>query len=107
MIDATPTPAARLADRLGRRLDAMHGRDRISAEFHRLAIDVVGRAEHDELDAAAKALLHRAMERAIFRTETDIADRFIHELADALAETPDDLFDRLARAELRRDMGLD
>jgi len=59
------------------------------------------------LDPAAKALVHHAMERAVVRTETDIADRFIHELADALAETPDDLLDRLARAELRRDMGLD
>ncbi|MEI8332659.1 MAG: hypothetical protein WCH74_02220 [Chloroflexota bacterium] len=107
MIDATPTSAASLANRLERRLDVVHGRDRISAEFHRLAIDVVGRAEHDELDPAAKALLHHAMERAILRTEIDVADRFIRELADALAETPDDLFDRLARAEIRRDLGLD
>jgi hypothetical protein len=107
MIDATPTTAASLANRLERRLDAVHGRDRITAEFHRLAIDVVGRAEHDELDPAAKALLHHAMERAVNRTEIDVAEKFVHELVDALIDAPDDLFLQLDRAELRRDLGVD
>jgi hypothetical protein len=107
MIDATPTTAASLAIRLERRLDAVHGRDRITAEFHQLAIDVVGRAEHDELDPAAKALLHHAMERAVHRTEVDVAGTFIRELVAALTDAPDDLFIRLDRAELRRDLGVD
>jgi hypothetical protein len=34
-------------------------------------------------------------------------ETFVHELAVALEKTPDDLFARLARAETRRDMGLD
>ena len=70
-------------------------------------MDVVGRAEHDELDPVAKATLHDAMEVAVHRTEVDVAERFVHELAIALAEAPDDLFARLARAETRREMGLD
>jgi len=106
MIASSPTHLA-LEGRLERRLDAVYGRDRLTAELHRLAIDVVGRAEHDELDSVAKARLHDAMERAVQRTEVDVVERFVHELAVALAETPDALFDRLARAETRRDMGLD
>ena len=106
MIASSPAHVA-LEVRLERRFDAVYGRDRLTAELHRLAIDVVGRAEHDELDATAKVRLHAAMARAVARTEVDVAERLIHELALALAETPDDLFARLARAETRRDMGLD
>jgi hypothetical protein len=106
MIASSPTHLP-LEDRLERRLQAVYGRDRLTAELHRLAIDVVGRAEHDELDAGAKAELHDAMRIAVHRTEVDVVERFVHELALALAETPDALFARLARAETRRDMGLD
>ena len=106
MIASSPSHVA-LEVRLERRLRAVHGRDRLYAELHRLAVDVVGRAEHDELDSAAKATLHTAMEIAVHRTETDVVERFVHELAVALEQTPDDLFARLARAETRRDMGLD
>ncbi len=96
-----------LEARLEHRLDLVHGRDRLTAELHRLAVDVVGRAEHDEIGPEDKARLHRAMALAVERTEAEVADRLVHELADALAEAPDDLFLRLARAELRRDFGLD
>jgi hypothetical protein len=106
MIASSPSHGA-LEVRLERRLVAVHGRDRLTSELHRLAVDVVGRAEHDELDAVAKATLHDAMAIAVHRTEVDVAERFVHELAIALAEAPDDLFARLARAETRRDMGLD
>ena len=103
MIAGSPSHVA-LEVRLERRLVAVHGRVRLTSELHRLAVDVVGR---DELDPAAKAILHDAMAIAVHRTEVDVAEHFIHELAVALAETPDDLFARLARAETRRDMGLD
>lgn len=106
MIASHPTHEA-LEVRLERRLDLVHGRDRLSAELHRLAVDIVGRAEHDEIGPEDKAQLHRAMALAVARTEEEVADRFVHELADALGETSDDLLVRLARAELRRDLGLD
>jgi hypothetical protein len=106
MIASSPSHVA-LEVRLERRLDAVYGRDRLCAELRRLAVDVVGRAEHDELDPASKARLHDAMEIAVHRTEADVVERFVHELAVALEQTPDDLFARLARAETRRDMGLD
>jgi len=106
MIASSPSHGV-LEVRLQRRLAAVHGRDRLTSELHRLAVDVVGRAEHDELDPAAKTTLHDAMEIAVHRTEVDVAERFVHELAIALAEAPDDLLARLARAETRRDMGLD
>jgi hypothetical protein len=106
MIASSPSHVA-LEVRLERRLDAVYGRDRLCAELRRLAVDVVGRAEHDELDPVSKARLHDAMEIAVHRTEADVVERFVHELAVALEQTPDDLFARLARAETRRDMGLD
>jgi hypothetical protein len=106
MIASAPSHVA-LEVRLERRLESVYGRRRLSAELHRLAIDVVGRAEHDELDSASKSRLHDAMQIAVQRTEVDVVERFVHELAMALEQTPDDLFARLARAETRRDMGLD
>lgn len=106
MLAGHPTHQA-LEARLEHRLELVHGRDRLTAELHRLAVDVVGRAEHDEIGPEDKARLHRAMALAVARTEREVADRLVHELADALAEAPDDLFLRLASAEVRRDLGLD
>ncbi len=106
MIQGHPSHAV-LEARLERRLDLVHGHDRLAVELHHLAVDIVGRAEHDEIGPAEKAQLHRAMAIAVARTEADASDRLVHELAEALAETSDELLLRLVRAETRRNLGLD
>jgi len=98
------TPAA---EWLEARLALVRARERMDREFRRIALDVVGRCEHDELDPAAKLLLRRVTERAIDATLEPATAVFGAALARGIEGLPAELRDRLTRAEARRDMGWD
>jgi hypothetical protein len=98
------TPAA---EWLESRLALVRARERIDRELRRIALDVVGRCEHDELDPAAKLLLRRVTERAIETTLDPLAAGFTAALARGIDGLPAELRDRLTRAEARRDIGWD
>ncbi len=93
--------------RLERRFSLIHGGDRVTHDLHRLAVDLVGRAEHDELRPDEKALLHRSMMRAVRRTDVALAALFLRALAEALEDLPDALWERLDLAEVRRHIGVE
>ena len=98
------TPAA---EWLESRLALVRARERMDRELRRIALDVVGRCEHDELDLAAKLLLRRVTERAIETTLDPLAAGFTAALARGIDGLPAELRDRLTRAEARRDIGWD
>jgi hypothetical protein len=107
-VASQPTVEARpTADWLDRRLALVRAGDRIEAELRRVALDVVGRCEHDELDTASKRRLLRVTEQAIEATLEPLTAAFATALARGLDELPEELRDRLTRAEARRDLGLD
>src|SRR5487761_2665477 len=68
---------------------------------------LVGRCEHDELDTASKLLLRRVTERAIESTLEPLTTTFAAALERGIDGLPDELRDRLTRAEARRDIGWD
>jgi hypothetical protein len=101
-------PAERsAAEWLVGRITLVRARDRIDAELRRVALDVEGRCEHDELDAASKLLLLRVTERAIEATLDPLVASFADALGRGIDGLPADLRDRLTRADARRDIGWD
>jgi hypothetical protein len=108
-VPAPPTVPARTtaAEWLDSRLALVRARDRIDGELRRVALDVEGRWEHDELDPASKLLLRRVTERAIESTLEPLIASFAAALARGIDGLPDELRDRLTRAEARRDIGWD
>jgi hypothetical protein len=96
-----------VAEWLDSRLALVRARDRIDEELRRVALDVVGRCEHDELDAASKLLLRHVTERAIESTLELLTAGFAAALERGIDGLPEELRDRLTRAEARRDIGWD
>ncbi len=96
-----------VAEWLDSRLALVRAKDRIDGELRRVALDVVGRCEHDELDTASKLLLRRVTERAIESTLEPLTTSFAAALERGIDGLPDELRDRLTRAEARRDIGWD
>lgn len=101
-----PTVLA-VGERIERRFDMVGGREQLSSELHRLAIDLVGRLEHDELDPASRELLQREIDRAVAASIEPLVARFSAELARGFVRLPDELQEWLVRSEVRREMGLD
>jgi len=96
-----------VADWLDNRLARVRARDRIDGELRRVALDVVGRCEHDELDPASKLRLRRVTEHAIESTLEPLIASFAAALERGIDGLPDELRDRLTRTEARRDIGWD
>jgi hypothetical protein len=98
-------PTQSMADQLRLRLDRMHGRDRLDAEFTRLAVDVLGPYGSDDLPAADSAWMHERVSHAVKVALDPALAAFMAELAKGLVEAPDDLLARVTRAKLRRELG--
>lgn len=108
MIESPVAPAPiETATWLHGRLAVVRARDRIDAELRRVALDVVGHGEHDELDPTSKLLLHRATERAIESALAPLVATFASALERGIDGLPRELRDHLMRAEARRDIGWD
>lgn len=108
MIESPSRPTSiTVAEWLASRLELVRATDRIHGELRRVALDVVGRCEHDELDPVSKLLLRRVTEGAIESALEPLTDTFAAALQRGIAELPADLRDRLTRAEARRDIGWD
>lgn len=103
---AKPTVLA-VGERIEHRFELVGGRDQLSTELRRLAVDLVGQVEHDELDPDARELLQREIDRAVAASIEPLVARFSAELARGFVRLPDDLQERLVRAEIRRELGLD
>ncbi len=101
-----PTVMA-VGERIERRFELIGGRDSLRDDLHRLAIDLVGRCEHDELDPASRQLLGREIDAAVAASIEPLIARFSAELARGFVRLPGQLQERLVRAEVRREMGLD
>jgi len=108
MIESPVAPAPNhVAEWLDSRLALVRAKDRIDGELRRVALDVVGRCEHDELDPTSKLLLRRVTERAIEATLEPFTANFAAALERGIDGLPDELRNRLTRAEARRDIGWD
>jgi hypothetical protein len=108
MIESPVLPApTTVAELVENRLALVRARDRIDGELRRVALDIVGHCEHDELDPTSKLLLRRVTERAIESTLEPLTASFAASLARGIDGLPDELRDRLTRAEARRDIGWD
>jgi hypothetical protein len=88
-------------------LALVRAKDRIDGELRLVALDVVGRCEHDELDPTSKLLLRRVTERAIESTLEPLTVTFAAALERGIDGLPEALRHRLTRAEARRDLGWD
>lgn len=80
---------------------------RVRAQLHEVAIDVVGRCEHDELSAVEKELLDEAMAIAVDEATVDLLERFEAALDAQLRSVPPQLRNRLFRALARASLGVD
>jgi hypothetical protein len=96
-----------VAEWLDSRLALVRAKDRIDGELRLVALDVVGRCEHDELDPTSKLLLRRVTERAIESTLEPLTVTFAAALERGIDGLPEALRHRLTRAEARRDLGWD
>jgi hypothetical protein len=96
-----------VGERIERRFELVGGREQLSAELHRLATDLVGEVEDDELDPASRELLEREIDRAVAASIEPLIARFSAELARGFVRLPEDLQERLVRDEIRRELGLD
>ena len=101
-----PTVLA-VGERIEQRFEQVGGREQLSTELHRLAIDLIGEFEHDELDPATRELLQGEIDRAVAASIEPLVARFSAELARGFVRLPDDLQERLVRAEVRRELGMD
>ena len=100
-------PFSESESRLRRRFLLVGGRTRLDREIRCLVVDIVGRAEHDELNAEAKSGLHMAMLHAIERATEDLEERLLHDLAVELNAVPETTRLCLDRATARRELGFD
>jgi hypothetical protein len=96
-----------VGERIEHRFELVGGREELSSELRRLAIDLVGGLEQDELDAASRDLLQHEIDRAVAASVEPLVARFSAELARGFVRLPAELQERLVRAEIRREMGLD
>jgi len=80
---------------------------RVRANLHEIAIDIVGRCEHDELSAEEKEILHEAMASAVDEVTTDLLERFELVLDERLRAVPPHLRSRLFQALTRASLGID
>jgi len=96
-----------VGERIERRFELVGGREQLSVELHRLATDLVGEVEDDELDPASRELLEREIDRAVAASIEPLIARFSAELARGFVRLPEDLQERLVRDEIRRELGLD
>ena len=103
----TTRPLLVLGERIEQRLERVGGRERLRAELRSLAVDVIGRWEHDELDPEIRALVGRGIDAAVAASIEPLVARFSAELARGLIHLPADLREELVRAEIRRELGYD
>lgn len=80
---------------------------RVRGNLHEIAIDIVGRCEHDELSAEEKEILHEAMASAVDEVTADLLERFELVLDERLRAVPPDLRSRLFQALTRASLGID
>ncbi len=83
----------------------VRGRDRLDAELLRIAMDVIGPYDRDDLPPEEREWLEEKMTRAVQAAIEPALQAFLAELAAGLVEAPDDLLARVTRAKLRREMG--
>ncbi|MBP1705232.1 MAG: hypothetical protein H6Q36_971 [Chloroflexi bacterium] len=107
-VESPPRPTVMaVGERIERRFELVGGREQLSVELHRLATDLVGEVEDDELDPASRELLEREIDRAVAASIEPLIARFSAELARGFVRLPEDLQERLVRDEIRRELGLD
>lgn len=82
-------------------------RARLRRDLLALAVDVVGRCEHDELSREEKELLQAVMRAAVDEVADEASRRLWVELAGRLATLPPRLRARLERSLTRGALGLD
>lgn len=99
--------APAITERVQTRFERERGRERLEADMRRVARDLVGHCEHDELDAASKLLLRRIMDAAVETASEAMMERFVAELGRGIAGLPEPLRARLRRADERRQIGWD
>jgi hypothetical protein len=80
---------------------------RVRGNLHEIAIDIVGRCEHDELSAEEKEILHEAMASAVDEVTADLLERFEFALDERLRSVPPHLRGRLFQALTRASLGID
>ncbi len=83
----------------------IHGRDRLDAELLRIAMDLIGPYDRDDLPAAEREWLEQKVSVAVNAALEPALQTFLAELAAGLVEAPDDLLARVTRAKLRRELG--
>jgi hypothetical protein len=93
--------------RWNERMERIDGHTRVRYELRRVAHDIVGRCEHDELDLETKRYLGDVMSRAAERAERTASEALVTELAHLLSNAPNDLIMRLETAEVRRSLGFE
>jgi len=107
-VQATQRPTVlAVGERIEHRFELIGGREHLRGELSRLAIDLVGRPEHDELDPESQELLRREIDAAVAASIEPLIARFAAELARGFVRLPDALQEQLVRAEVRRELGLD
>ena len=110
MISEVRLPArdrATVAERVERRFEAAAGRVRLEGELWRIAQDLLGRPDLDDLDPAARDVVQRITRAAIAASVEPLIQRFTAELAHGMASLPADARDRLLDADPRGGLGLD
>ena len=80
---------------------------RVRGNLHEIAIDIVGRCEHDELSAEEKEILHEAMASAVDEVTADLLERFELVLDERLRSVPPGLRSHLFQALTRASLGID
>jgi hypothetical protein len=104
---APPPNRSALTARVEQRFDQAGGHARLESELRRLAIDVIGRTDPDELPGPCRDAVLRMTRAAVAASVEPLVARFVSELARGVATLPEDVQDCLAQAARRRDMGYD
>lgn len=98
--------ATTLVERPARRVESW-AQERIRVDLHRVAVDIIGRCEHDELTSDEKSLLHEVMFGAIDDVMPDLIDEFDEALDRRIRVLSPGLRLRLERARDQRRLGFD
>jgi hypothetical protein len=96
-----------LSERVHARFERERGRERLEADMRRVARDVVGNCEHDELDSGSKLLLRRITDAAVEAASDAMVERFVAELGRGIAGLPEPLRAHLVRAVEHSEVGWD
>lgn len=93
-----------LQERLQQRLERVGGRERLDAELLRVAADLLGRYE-DELPEGEREWLEVAVARASGVAIEPALAVFLEQLTRSLTAAPEELIERVTRAQQRAEFG--